>query len=77
MAGLVSAPATESIMGALPPEKAGVGSAVNDTHGNSAGHWALQSSEACSLRIAGDSVGAGVEWLVRPVRWPVRRPTAP
>jgi EmrB/QacA subfamily drug resistance transporter len=29
--GLVSAPATESILGALPPSKAGVGSAVNDT----------------------------------------------
>jgi hypothetical protein len=29
--GLVNAPATESIMGALPPDKAGVGSAVNDT----------------------------------------------
>ncbi len=29
--GLVNAPATESIMGALPPAKAGVGSAVNDT----------------------------------------------
>jgi hypothetical protein len=29
--GLVTAPATESIMGSLPPEKAGVGSAVNDT----------------------------------------------
>jgi EmrB/QacA subfamily drug resistance transporter len=29
--GLVQAPATESIMGSLPPEKAGVGSAVNDT----------------------------------------------
>ena len=29
--GLVNAPATESIMGSLPPEKAGVGSAVNDT----------------------------------------------
>jgi EmrB/QacA subfamily drug resistance transporter len=29
--GLATAPATESIMGALPPEKAGVGSAVNDT----------------------------------------------
>jgi len=29
--GLTSAPATESIMGALPPERAGVGSAVNDT----------------------------------------------
>ena len=29
--GLVMAPATESIMGSLPPAKAGVGSAVNDT----------------------------------------------
>jgi hypothetical protein len=28
---LVMAPATESIMGSLPPAKAGVGSAVNDT----------------------------------------------
>src|SRR5262249_1659405 len=28
---LAMAPATESIMGALPPEQAGVGSAVNDT----------------------------------------------
>ena len=29
--GLVNAPATESIMGSLPVDKAGVGSAVNDT----------------------------------------------
>jgi hypothetical protein len=29
--GLVNAPATEAIMGALPPAKAGIGSAVNDT----------------------------------------------
>ncbi len=29
--GFAMAPATESIMGALPPEQAGVGSAVNDT----------------------------------------------
>jgi hypothetical protein len=29
--GLTSSPATESIKGSLPPEKAGVGSAVNDT----------------------------------------------
>jgi DHA2 family multidrug resistance protein-like MFS transporter len=29
--GMVSSPATEAIMGALPPAKAGVGSAVNDT----------------------------------------------
>ena len=29
--GLTMAPATESVMGSLPREKAGVGSAVNDT----------------------------------------------
>ena len=29
--GLTTAPATESIMGSLPPGQAGVGSAVNDT----------------------------------------------
>jgi AcrR family transcriptional regulator len=29
--GLAMAPATESIMGSLPPEKAGIGSAMNDT----------------------------------------------
>ncbi|WNG91669.1 MFS transporter [Mycobacterium sp. ITM-2016-00318] len=29
--GLTTAPATEAIMGALPPDKAGVGSAINDT----------------------------------------------
>src|SRR6201999_698651 len=29
--GLTPAPATESIMGSLPPGKSGVGSAVNDT----------------------------------------------
>jgi EmrB/QacA subfamily drug resistance transporter len=29
--GLVNAPATEAIMGSLPPAKAGIGSAVNDT----------------------------------------------
>jgi MFS transporter, DHA2 family, multidrug resistance protein len=29
--GMTMAPATESVMGSLPPEKAGVGSAVNDT----------------------------------------------
>lgn len=29
--GLTMAPATESIMGSLPPERAGIGSAVNDT----------------------------------------------
>jgi EmrB/QacA subfamily drug resistance transporter len=35
--GLTSAPATESIMGSLPPGKAGVGSAVNDTTRQSGG----------------------------------------
>src|SRR5260370_34700683 len=29
--GLTASPATDAIMGALPPDKAGAGSAVNDT----------------------------------------------
>jgi hypothetical protein len=29
--GLAGAPAAESIMGSLPPERANIGSAVNDT----------------------------------------------
>ena len=80
--GLVSAPATEAIMGALPPEKAGVGSAVNDTARELGGTlgvaiigslfasvYASRLGELLSgsalpadaQRIAGESVGAGVE----------------
>lgn len=80
--GLVNAPATEAIMGALPPAKAGVGSAVNDTArelGGTLGVAIIGSLFASTYstrlgellarlpvpadaqRIAGDSVGAGIE----------------
>jgi EmrB/QacA subfamily drug resistance transporter len=80
--GLVNAPATEAIMGSLPPAKAGVGSAVNDTTRELGGTLgvaiigslfaSVYSSRLGDLlagspvpadaqRIAGESVGAGIE----------------
>ena len=80
--GLVNAPATEAIMGSLPPAKAGVGSAVNDTTRELGGTLgvAIVGSLFASVysgklgdllagspvpanaqRIAGESVGAGIE----------------
>ena len=57
--GLAMAPATESIMGSVPPEKAGVGSAMNDTTreiGGALGVAILGSITAAvySSTIAGD-----------------------
>jgi DHA2 family multidrug resistance protein-like MFS transporter len=55
-------PATEAIMGALPPDKAGAGSAVNDTTrevGGTLGLVALGAS-ASAGRAAGQSIIAGV-----------------
>ena len=57
--GLAMAPATDSIMGSLPPEKAGVGSAMNDTTreiGGALGVAILGSITAAvySSTIAGD-----------------------
>ncbi len=46
--GLTSAPATESIMGSLPPSRAGVGSAINDTTRQTGGALGVASSGACS-----------------------------
>jgi AcrR family transcriptional regulator len=51
--GLAMAPATDSIMGSLPPERAGVGSAVNDTTreiGGALGVAILGSITAASYR---------------------------
>src|SRR5689334_19167943 len=51
--GLAMAPATDSIMGSLPPDKAGVGSAVNDTTrevGGALGVAVLGSITASSYR---------------------------
>lgn len=63
--GLVMAPATESIMGSLPPGKAGVGSAVNDTTrqmGGALGVAVLGSAFASvySSKIADALSGAGL-----------------
>ncbi len=64
--GLVMAPATESIMGSLPPAKAGVGSAMNDTTrqmGGALGVAVLGSVLASSYRPA---VSASLEGLGLP-----------
>src|SRR6185503_1286344 len=52
---LAMAPATDSIMGSLPPEKAGIGSAVNDTTreiGGALGVAILGSITASSYRTS-------------------------
>ena len=75
--GLAGAPATESIMGALPPERANIGSAVNDTTRELGGAlgvaivgsimsslYATELSErlpAPGADAARDSLGAGVQ----------------
>jgi EmrB/QacA subfamily drug resistance transporter len=51
--GLVMAPATESIMGSLPKEKAGVGSAVNDT--------TRQVGGALGIAVLGSLLAAGYQ----------------
>ena len=63
--GLAMAPATESIMGSLPPSKAGVGSAMNDTTrqmGGALGVAIIGSVFASVFRpgIADDFAAAGV-----------------
>jgi EmrB/QacA subfamily drug resistance transporter len=71
--GLAGAPATESIMGSLPPERANIGSAVNDTTRELGGALgvAIVGSIMSSLYAAGlpddvpaaarDSLGAAVQ----------------
>jgi MFS family permease len=63
--GMTMAPATESVMGSLPPNKAGVGSAVNDTTrqvGGALGVAIIGSivSSAYTSRIASSVPGFGV-----------------
>ena len=68
--GLTTAPATEAIMGALSADKAGVGSAVNDTTRELGGTLgvAIVGSVFASVyagRLAGDSVIAALPAEVR------------
>ena len=69
--GLTSAPATESIMGSLPPGKAGVGSAVNDTTrqtGGALGVAVIGSIFALRYRASVENISglpAGVQDQVR------------
>jgi len=57
--GLAGAPATESIMGALPPQRANIGSAVNDTTRELGG--------ALGVAIVA-ALGAFVAWRYLPSR---------
>ena len=73
--GFTTAPATESIMGSLPPGKAGVGSAVNDTTrqtGGALGVAVLGSIFASRYHRAVDTAGAALAGLPPGVRAAVR-----
>ena len=77
--GLVQAPATEAIMGSLPPAKAGVGSAVNDTARELGGTLgvAIVGSVFSSI-YASRSVTPSPARRCRRRRWPSpRSPSAP
>lgn len=56
--GLTTAPATESIMGSLPPGKAGVGSAVNDT--------TRQTGGALGVAVLGSIFAANYRSVISP-----------
>ena len=63
--GMVMAPATESVMGSLPRDKAGVGSAVNDT--------TRQMGGALGVAIIGSVVSSVYSEEHQRHRRPVRR----
>jgi EmrB/QacA subfamily drug resistance transporter len=56
--GLTAAPATESIMGSLPPAKAGVGSAMNDT--------TRQVGGALGVAVLGSILASGYRTAIQP-----------
>ena len=64
--GLAGAPATESIMGALPRDRAGIGSAVNDTTRELGG--------ALGVAIVGQHHVVAVRHATRPTRCPTDVP---
>ena len=57
--GLTMAPATESVMGSLPREKAGVGSAVNDTTRQVGGALGVAVIGSIVASVYAASVGQG------------------
>ena len=61
-------------MGALPSDKAGVGSAVNDTT-SSAARWASRSSARCSPASAAAMLSARRTWLPQAVVEPPSSPS--
>jgi hypothetical protein len=61
--GLAMAPATESVMGALPLEKAGVGSAVNDTTRTTGGALGVAILGSVLSSIYRGDMGAAVSHL--------------
>ncbi len=62
--GLIMAPATESIMGSLPTEKAGVGSAVNDTTRQLGGTLGVAVIGSLFASAYGDKLSAGLRGLL-------------
>ena len=76
--GLTTAPATEAIMGSLPPDKAGVGSAVNDTTREFGGTLgvAIIGSVFASLYTHGIANAAGLSGLPDDLRSAMGRSVA-
>ena len=69
--GLAGAPATESIMGALPPERANIGSAVNDTTrelGGALGVADRRQHHVLAVRVAAAGRRAGLAAVAAPSR---------
>ena len=64
--GLTTSPATESIMGSLPPEKAGVGSAVNDTTREVGGTLGVAVLGSLLASLYGGHVADGLRGLPLP-----------
>ena len=70
--GLAGAPATESIMGSLPPDRANVGSAVNDTTRELGGALGVAIVGSIISSLYGSRLDAALPADV-PAPWP-RRP---
>ena len=67
--GLTTSPATESIMGALPPEQAGAGSAVNDTTREFGGTLGVAVVGSIFLSVYGAKVVDGYRSLGLPTQF--------